>query len=70
MATVGKYVTAFGRFWWGFLIGDTPEVAVGVLVIVGAAVALHHDRAAAVVIVPLLTVAILAASTYRGRKRA
>ena len=69
-AAIGKYVSAFGRFWWDFLVGDTPEVFVGVLVVVGAALALRHERAAAVVLVPLLTVAVLAMSTYRGRKRA
>lgn len=68
-ATVGRYVAAFGRFWWNFLVGDTPELFVGVLVIVGAALALRHDRVAAVVAVPLLAVAVLAASTYRGRSR-
>ncbi|HVC24670.1 MAG TPA: hypothetical protein VND23_02830 [Acidimicrobiales bacterium] len=69
-AAIGKYVSAFGRFWWDFLVGDTPEVFVGVLVVVGAALALRHERAAAVVLVPLLAVAVLAMSTYRGRKRA
>ncbi len=69
-AAIGKYVSAFGRFWWDFLVGDTPEVFAGVLVVVGAALALRHERAAAVALVPLLTVAVLAMSTYRGRKRA
>src|SRR5205085_8121387 len=23
--TVGRAVVAFGRFWWDFLVGDTPE---------------------------------------------
>ena len=25
-----RWLTAFGRFWWDFLIGDTPELFVGV----------------------------------------
>jgi len=69
ITAIGKYATAFGRFWWDFLIGDTPELFVGVLVTVGAALALRHERAAAVVTVPLVTVVFLAVSTYRARKR-
>jgi len=30
------WLAAFGRFWWEFLIGDTPELFVGALVVVGA----------------------------------
>ncbi|MCU1490258.1 MAG: hypothetical protein JWM85_1663 [Acidimicrobiaceae bacterium] len=60
---------AFGRFWWDFLIGDTPELFVGALVVIGVAFALRHERAAAVVTVPLLIVLVLGLSTYRGRLR-
>ncbi|MDA8290647.1 MAG: hypothetical protein M0Z33_03055 [Actinomycetota bacterium] len=69
-SALGRYVVAFGRFWWDFLVGDTPEVFVGVLVVVGAAVGLRHERTGDVVVTPLLTVAVLALSTYRGRRRA
>ncbi len=27
---------AFGRFWWDFLVGDDPKIAVSVLVVLGA----------------------------------
>ena len=27
---------ALGMFWWDFLVGDTPEIFVAVLVIIGA----------------------------------
>ena len=27
-----RYVSAFGRFWYGFLVGDRPELFVGPLV--------------------------------------
>jgi hypothetical protein len=70
IAAIGKYTTAFGRFWWNFLIGDTPELFVGVLVAIGVALALRHDRTADVIAVPLITVAFLFGSTYRARKRA
>ena len=28
-------LAAFGRFWWEFLIGDTPELFVGVVAVLG-----------------------------------
>lgn len=70
IATLGRYATAFGRFWWDFLVGDTPEIFVGVLAVVAVALALHHERAAALVTVPVLVVVLLAVTTYRGRQRA
>jgi len=27
-----RYVSAFGRFWYGFLIGDRPELFIGPIV--------------------------------------
>ncbi len=42
MSAVGRWLRALGRFWWQFLVGDTPEVAVGVLGIVGLSFALEH----------------------------
>lgn len=70
MPAVKRAVVAFGRFWWDFLVGDTPELFVAMLVVVGLAFALRHDRIAAIVVVPLVTIAMLLASTYRGRSRA
>jgi hypothetical protein len=67
-AVVGVLKT-FGRFWWEFLVGDTPDLFVAVLVIVGVAFALRGHRVAGAVVLPLLTIAMLLASTYRGRRR-
>ena len=69
MPTFGKWLRAFGRFWWQFLVGDTPEVAVGVLGLVGLSFALRHHRVAAVIGIPLLCGLLLALSTWRGRRR-
>lgn len=70
MSLVTKWARAFGSFWWDFLVGDTPELFIGMLVVVGAAFLLHRDRTAAVVVVPVVAVTVLLASTIRGRKRA
>jgi hypothetical protein len=68
--TIGRLLTAFGRFWWEFLIGENPDAFIGALVVIGAALLLRHDRPAAIAVVPALALAILIGSTYRGRKRA
>jgi hypothetical protein len=60
---------AFGRFWWEFLIGDTPEFALVTLVIVGLAYLLRHEHLAAVIVLPLVATASLLASVYRGQRR-
>ncbi|HXZ83422.1 MAG TPA: hypothetical protein VED84_06740 [Acidimicrobiales bacterium] len=64
-----RLAVGFGRFWWDFLIGETPELFVGTLLIVGAAFLLRHDRAAGLTAVMLLVVVFLVASTYRGRDK-
>ncbi len=69
MSGILRLLKAFGHFWWDFLVGDTPELFFATLVIVGAAITLRHDRAAAVATLPVLAIAMLTASTYRGRKR-
>lgn len=70
MNLAAKWVRAFGTFWWDFLVGDTPELFVGMLVVVGVAFLAHRDRVLAVILVPALAICVLLASTIRGRKRA
>ena len=69
MSAIRRGVVAFGRFWWDFLVGDTPELFLAMLVIVGLAFALRRERAAAIVVLPILTIAFLCTSAYRGRRR-
>ena len=63
-----KLIAAFGRFWWDFLIGENPDAFIAAIVIIGVALLLRHERAAAIAVVPLLAVFALVASTYRGRQ--
>ena len=67
-----RWVAAFGRFWWGFLVGDTPELLVGaVIVVAAAAIAAHNGAARAVTVIglPVLVVALLATSLALSRLR-
>ncbi len=70
MRTVGRLLRAFGLFWWDFLVGDTPELALATAAIVGLAFLLDGERVVGVVLLPLVAAGFLFVSTYRGRKRA
>ena len=45
-SAVTRALAAFGRFWWEFLIGDTPELFVGAVAIIGAVALLCLDHSA------------------------
>jgi len=66
MTTLGKSLRAFGHFWLDFLIGDTPEIFLGTLVIVAVALLLGHEQAIGITLALLLTALLLVASTYRA----
>ena len=70
MAAIRKGIVAFGRFWWDFLVGDTPELALATGVIVAVAFLLAGSRWAGAIILPLLAVVFLFLSVLRGRRRA
>ena len=68
-----RWAAAFGRFWWDFLVGDTPELLVGGVVAVSVAALLVHGvsgGAVAVGALPALVIGLLALSTWRARARA
>jgi hypothetical protein len=65
---VTRGIVAFGRFWWDFLIGDTPELFLATLVVIGLAEGLHHERVLGIVVVLVAVVGFLGVSTWRGRK--
>ena len=66
---MARWLGSFGRFWLDFLVGDTPELFVATLVVVGAAFALASLHVLSIVIVPVLAVVALVWSAARGRVR-
>jgi hypothetical protein len=70
VSTVVRLLRAFGLFWWDFLVGDTPELALATAALVGLAFLLAGNRVVAAILLPLVAAGFLFASTYRGRKRA
>lgn len=66
---LARGLRTFGRFWWDFLVGDTPELTVAALLVVAAAYGLASYRAASIVVLPTLAVLAVVASALRGRRR-
>jgi hypothetical protein len=64
-----RLVRGFATFWWDFLVGDTPELFVAVLLIVGVISLVSlvgHLNMLAVVLLPMLSVVALGASVLRA----
>ncbi|MGO9855426.1 MAG: hypothetical protein ACLPYY_10330 [Acidimicrobiales bacterium] len=69
IAAIRKGLVAFGHFWWDFLIGDTPELALATGVIVAVAFLLDGSRLLGAILLPLLATGFLLLSVLRGRRR-
>ena len=70
---VVRLLKGFGMFWWDFLIGDTPELFVATLAIIGVVALVSevwHANGAAVIILPALAVTALGVSVRRARSSA
>jgi hypothetical protein len=62
-------LAAFGRFWWGFVVGDDWRAAAGVVVAIGATGALVGSGVDAWWLMPVAVALILAASLRRELHR-
>jgi hypothetical protein len=63
---------AFGRFWWDFLVGDTPELLVGAVVGVALTSLLcidHRLHTVAGLLLTLWVIGMLGLSLLRAKKR-
>jgi hypothetical protein len=66
---LARTLRAFGHFWWDFLVGDAPEFLIGTGAIVAVALLLRHERTVAIVVLPVMAVVLLVASTVRAARR-
>jgi hypothetical protein len=70
-STPVRWLKAFARFWWDFLVGDTPELFVAVVVTIGLVAVLSlagHFTVAAAIVLPALVVAALVLSVWRASR--
>lgn len=70
MTLLRRFVVAFGKFWYDFLIGENPDAFICTVIVIAIALIFRHERAVALTLVPLLTLSFLVVSAYRGRQRA
>ena len=66
------WIHAFGRFWWDFLIGDTPELFIGATAVIGVLALFSLEpglRTVAAFLAPVLVAGVLTASVYRAARR-
>jgi len=66
---IRRAVRSFGKFWWDFLVGDTPEFFVVTLAVVGLAFLLRHHRDVGVIVLPSLVLLSVGTSAWRRRAR-
>jgi hypothetical protein len=66
-----RALRGFAQFWWDFLVGETPELFIAAILILGVvalASLVGHDNALALILLPLLCVVALGASLLRARR--
>jgi hypothetical protein len=68
-----RLLKGFAMFWWDFLVGDTPELFVAVVLTIGVVALLSLDgrfNAVAAISLPTLAVSALALSLWRASRAA
>jgi hypothetical protein len=68
MRRVASWVLGFGRFWYGFIIGDDWIVAVAVAAGLAVTAWLNAARVAAWWVIPLVVIVTLRLSVQRSKR--
>jgi hypothetical protein len=68
MGRVLVWITAFGRFWYRFIVGDDWTVAAVVAAALVITALLHAGQVDAWWLMPPVVIAILGVSVYRARR--
>ena len=72
MKSLQRVLVVFGHFWWDFLVGDTPEIFVAVVMMLAVLAEVSmwlHQARAAVYVYPVLVLGALLVSARRAIKR-
>ena len=62
---IWKGIKGFGMFWRNFLIGDAPEIAIGVVIILTITYLLRESHIVVEIILPLAVISLLTISVWR-----
>ena len=63
-----KYVVAFFRFWYDFIVGDDWRIAAGVVAAIGLTALIAHRGIAAWWLMVVSVIAVLIGSVRRGAR--
>jgi len=63
-------LSAFGLFWWDFVVGEDWRVAIGVASAIAVSALVAHAGVAAWWVLPVLIALVLAASIRRASRAA
>jgi hypothetical protein len=69
MSSLGRALRAVGLGLWHFVVGDTPEFLLAVVVLVGFALAVHETHPAEWFGLPVLVLVVLVVSLLRQTRR-
>lgn len=69
LKSIWKFIKAFGLFWKDFLVGDSPELALGVLIILGAAILLRNSPTIAGITIVVLVVLLAFLTVWRKARK-
>jgi hypothetical protein len=64
-----KYVRAFVRFWWDFIVGDDPWVALGLAIALALTWVLTHHGVNAWWLLPIAVALLLVGSVRREARK-
>ena len=64
-----RYVVAFLRFWYDFIVGDDWRIAVGIVIALALAALLADQGIAAWWVIPTAVAALLSASLWRVARK-
>jgi hypothetical protein len=68
---LARLARGFARFWWDFLVGDTPELFVAALAILGVVALVSeagHDHGLAAVVLVVMALGSLSFSVARAAR--
>ena len=65
LQTTWKFIKSFGLFWKDFLVGDSPELALGVLIILGVAYLLRNYSVTDIISVIVLVLVLMMLAIWR-----
>lgn len=64
-----RYLVAFGRFWWDFVVGDDWLTAAGLVIALGVTALVAHNDVSAWWLMPVAVIGLLAVSIRRATTR-